>query len=204
MAKIRTIQIYRGTEAQNNAYTGSVGELTMDTDNNEIRLHDGSTAGGHKIGVVVDNTPTSGSSNAVSSGGVYTALGGKANIDASNFDATGKAMIAKIGKPSATYTNLTYGNPSNDFHIAPANGYVYIAATPSSQQPVGVVVADSTQTTNSGVQNNHIYQVFGRVPTSNMGVLVPIQKNFTFKAADGGSAFSSVHYYRFIYAEGEI
>lgn len=50
MAKIRTLQIYRGTTAQNDAYTGSAGELTMDTTTNELRLHDGSTVGGHIIG----------------------------------------------------------------------------------------------------------------------------------------------------------
>lgn len=50
MAKIRTLQILRGTTVQNNAYTGSAGELTMDTTTNELRLHDGSTAGGHVIG----------------------------------------------------------------------------------------------------------------------------------------------------------
>lgn len=50
MAKIRTIQIYRGTTAQNDAYTGSAGELTMDTTTNTIRIHDGSTQGGHAIG----------------------------------------------------------------------------------------------------------------------------------------------------------
>ena len=50
MAKIRTLQILRGTTAQNDAYTGSAGELTMDTTTNELRLHDGSTAGGHVIG----------------------------------------------------------------------------------------------------------------------------------------------------------
>lgn len=50
MTKNRTIQLYRGTTAQNNAYTGSAGELTMDTTTNELRLHDGSTAGGHIIG----------------------------------------------------------------------------------------------------------------------------------------------------------
>lgn len=63
MAKIRTLQIYRGTTAQNDAYTGSAGELTMDTTTNELRLHDGSTAGGHIIGsgdyVVEWQNPTS-------------------------------------------------------------------------------------------------------------------------------------------------
>lgn len=50
MTKIRTLQILRGTTVQNDAYTGSVGELTMDTTTNELRLHDGSTAGGYVIG----------------------------------------------------------------------------------------------------------------------------------------------------------
>ena len=40
------LQFRRGTTAQNNAYTGSVGELTIDTTLDAIRVHDGSTAGG--------------------------------------------------------------------------------------------------------------------------------------------------------------
>lgn len=46
----RKLQILRGTTTQNNAYTGAVGELTMDTDRNEVRIHDGQTVGGIKIG----------------------------------------------------------------------------------------------------------------------------------------------------------
>lgn len=68
MAKLRTIQILRGTTAQNNAYTGSAGELTMDTTNNEIRVHDGSTQGGHAICNKADlaTVATSGSYNDLS------------------------------------------------------------------------------------------------------------------------------------------
>lgn len=39
-------QIRRGTSAENNGFTGAQGELTMDTDKNQIRLHDGITQGG--------------------------------------------------------------------------------------------------------------------------------------------------------------
>lgn len=46
MAKNRTIQLYRGTTAQNDAYTGAAGEVTMDTTTKTLRVHDGSTAGG--------------------------------------------------------------------------------------------------------------------------------------------------------------
>lgn len=44
------VQLRRGTEAENNAFTGVVAELTVDTTNNGLRVHDGSTAGGHVIG----------------------------------------------------------------------------------------------------------------------------------------------------------
>lgn len=51
MARDRILQIYRGTTAQNDAFTGAQGELTMDTARKEIRIHDGSTAGGNVIGL---------------------------------------------------------------------------------------------------------------------------------------------------------
>lgn len=40
------LQIRRGTTIENNAFTGAVGELTMDTDTNGVRIHDGVTVGG--------------------------------------------------------------------------------------------------------------------------------------------------------------
>lgn len=46
----KKLQILRGTTAQNDAYTGSVGELTMDTEKVEVRIHDGTTQGGKIIG----------------------------------------------------------------------------------------------------------------------------------------------------------
>ena len=44
-----TVQFRRGTTAQNNSFTGSVGELSVNTTTNTIRVHDGSTAGGHEL-----------------------------------------------------------------------------------------------------------------------------------------------------------
>ena len=40
------IQLRRGTTAQHSAFTGLVGEITVDTDKDTIVVHDGSTAGG--------------------------------------------------------------------------------------------------------------------------------------------------------------
>ena len=44
-----TVQFRRGATAQNNAFTGSSGELSVNTTTNTIRVHDGSTAGGHEL-----------------------------------------------------------------------------------------------------------------------------------------------------------
>jgi len=44
------LQFRRGTTAQNDAFTGSAGEISIDTTLNQLRVHDGSTAGGTVAG----------------------------------------------------------------------------------------------------------------------------------------------------------
>lgn len=44
-----TLQHRRGTESQNNSFTGAVGEITVDTTNKRLRLHDGVKSGGKEI-----------------------------------------------------------------------------------------------------------------------------------------------------------
>lgn len=40
------IQFRRGSASENDAFTGALGEITVDTTNDSIRIHDGSTSGG--------------------------------------------------------------------------------------------------------------------------------------------------------------
>lgn len=50
MASFATqVQIRRGTDAENDAFTGAEGEVTMDLTNKQLRVHDGQTKGGMKI-----------------------------------------------------------------------------------------------------------------------------------------------------------
>lgn len=53
---------------------------------------------------------------------IQTQLNGKANADADNFSANGKAAIAGLGMPSTKYTTLTAGATASTY-VAPANGY---------------------------------------------------------------------------------
>ena len=45
----RQIQIRRGTKNQHASFTGAIGEVTMDTTNNTLRVHDGVTVGGNEM-----------------------------------------------------------------------------------------------------------------------------------------------------------
>ena len=51
------VQFRRGTTAQNNSFTGAVGELSVDTTLGTIRVHNGSTAGGNSL-VSIDAVQT--------------------------------------------------------------------------------------------------------------------------------------------------
>ena len=47
----KQVQLRRGTTAENDAFTGAAGEITVDTTLNELRVHDGVTLGGHVVSV---------------------------------------------------------------------------------------------------------------------------------------------------------
>ena len=42
----RQIQLRRGTATEHESFIGAVGEITMDTTNQTLRVHDGETPGG--------------------------------------------------------------------------------------------------------------------------------------------------------------
>ena len=54
----KRVQLRRGTTAEHNTFTGAVGELTYDTTNKTLRVHDGATVGGKVInGTRIVTTP---------------------------------------------------------------------------------------------------------------------------------------------------
>lgn len=57
----RQIQLRRGTAAEHENFTGAIGEVTVDTTNNTLRVHDGATIGGTALAradTVTDMTGT--------------------------------------------------------------------------------------------------------------------------------------------------
>lgn len=108
----RTIQLLRGTTAQNAAFTGASGEVTVDTQTHELRVHDGSTVGGHIIYTKSDvDTALSSKADAATTLAGYGITDG-ANINLSNLTNTGKANVSAQGTydSGATYSAGTVGD----------------------------------------------------------------------------------------------
>ena len=53
----KQLQLRRGTDAEHSTFTGAVGEVTVDTTNKTLRVHDGSTVGGIRLATAAEVVP---------------------------------------------------------------------------------------------------------------------------------------------------
>jgi hypothetical protein len=76
------VQYRRGTTSENNVFTGALAEITVDTTNNTLRVHDGATAGGFAtVGLTQTQTLTNKTLNGVTvTGNVIGNLIPSANV----------------------------------------------------------------------------------------------------------------------------
>jgi hypothetical protein len=100
------LQVRRGTATQHTTFTGASGELTLDTTNNSLHVHDGSTAGGHETARANLTNVILGSSLALGSGnfsGAALTLTGNASIGGT-LNATGDTSLGGTLYVSGTTT----------------------------------------------------------------------------------------------------
>ena len=93
------LQFRRGTTAQNNSFTGSDGELSLDTDLYTIRVHDGSTAGGFEI---TQNTATQTLTNKTLTSPTITGVSPTVTLTGA---VTGSGTLTDLGSVSIATTN---------------------------------------------------------------------------------------------------
>lgn len=109
-------QIRRGTAAENDAFTGAIGEVTMDTTNKTLRVHDGETLGGTILAKKSE-------------------LSNIANTNLSNISNTAKSTIFQTVLPSSNYVANIFDSDVTSTaktFTAPGNGYCYASCAKSN------------------------------------------------------------------------
>ena len=111
------IQYRRGTSTQNDAFTGALGEITVDTTGKTLRVHDGSTVGGN---TVVNTTGVQTLSNKTASNLVLTGT-----VTATSSVGTSGQYLSSTGTgvqwvtPTTSLSNISSGganvNVKNDW-----------------------------------------------------------------------------------------
>ena len=111
------VQFRRGTTTQNESFTGAVGELSVDTTLDTIRVHDGSTAGGFRLAKYSEITSGDTTGNAATA----TALQNARTIHGVSFDGTANIDLSEVIQDtvgamfsSNTETGITVGYEDGD------------------------------------------------------------------------------------------
>jgi hypothetical protein len=113
------VQYRRGTATENNSFTGALAEITVDTTNGTLRVHDGATAGGSNIATVayVTSQISALSANSITNGTSSVAViasGGniRANVGGTTVQTISTGLVAITGNVSAT-SNVIVGSGGN-------------------------------------------------------------------------------------------
>ena len=143
------VQFRRGTTAQNNSFIGAAGEISVNTSNNTIRVHDGVTAGGYELAkrgnVSVLTTGTS------------------AELAAIISDETGSGVLV-FGTSPAITTSLT--TPSSSFDLINTTATTVNLAGASTAITIGASTGTMTLRNPTIVSSSSALTLFNTVATT--------------------------------------
>lgn len=115
------VQYRRGTNAQNDAFTGALAEITVDTTNKTLRVHDGITAGGFSLaGTTATQTLT--------------------NKTLSSVTITGTVTGNIIPSANVTYNLGNSTNRFNDLYLA--NSTIYLGSAQISANATSLTLTN--------------------------------------------------------------
>jgi len=127
----KQVQRRRGTATQHTSFTGAEGELSVNTTNKSVHVHDGSTAGGIELARKDGSNVafTSGTLDGVTIGGTTAGAGTFTNLTA-----TGTTTLAG----ASTSANITFGDNDKAIFGAGDDLQIYHNGTGNYVDAVGV------------------------------------------------------------------
>ena len=191
------VQFRRGTTAQNNAFTGAAGELTVNTDKDSLVVHDGSTQGGFEV--------AKGDLSNISSVGILTVgiVTGTTSIGVTNVYATtlygngsnltgitaGATLSAGSGDQRVVVTSLTSGtmtSAATDAELTYNSGTNALTATSFVGALTGNADTATTSTNVTVADESSDTTCFPLFATAATGNLPPKSgTNLTFNSSSG-------------------
>lgn len=124
----KQLQLRKGTATEHNTFTGANGEVTVDTTNKTLRVHDGTTAGGTQLA-----TLTGGLVPAVQLPAATTITQGAVILNNTlTSTSTTQALTAaqgKVLKDAVDAASLGVGQTWQDVTASRANGVTYTNST---------------------------------------------------------------------------
>lgn len=152
----KQVKMRRGTAAQHTAFTGVVGEVTVDTTNYALRVHDGTTVGGiqtAKAGANTDITALKQDVTVTASGTIAANAIGHRGLPQNSQTAAYTLALVDAGK----HISITTGGvviPANATIAFPIGTAVVIFNNSSSNQTISITTDTMRQagTANTGTR----------------------------------------------------
>jgi len=140
------IQLRHGTTTEHNTFTGAVGEVTVDTTNNTLRVHDGSTVGGTRLATLTGGlvpsaqlpAATTSTQGAVILNNTLTSTSTTQALTA----AQGKVLKDSLDTKQSTSSALGTGQTWQDVISSRSSGVTY---TNTTGKPIQIYIMTGTQ-----------------------------------------------------------
>ncbi len=184
------VQRRRGTSSQNDAFTGALGEITIDTTNKVIRVHDGSTAGGFAaVGATATQTLTNKTISGGTLLGTTTVTGNlvpSSNVVFNVGSTTGWWNLIYGKSVQAQYADLAENYESDNIYeagtvvIFGGANEITISSVANDTRVAGIVSTDPAYLMNASSGNVPV-ALTGRVPCK---VLGPVAKGTVLTTSD--------------------